>query len=128
MSQIGFVLIIFVLFLVMYVSGCMVMAIEPHPAVTLGVGIMLSAIVGGFFGTALYQALNADTYYLPCEIVATNDYCTYFGTVDSDSQEIYAVETGDHIWPDDVPYLLHMDSKGTEDTKDDEVLVVWRTD
>lgn len=67
-------------------------------------------------------------YYLPCEIVATNETSTYFGTVDQDTQQIYAVETGDHIWPDDVPYLLHMDGKGTKTVTDDEVLMVWRAD
>lgn len=113
MIQIGLVLIVSALFLATYVIGCIVMADEPHPAVIMGVGILLSAIVGGFYGTILSQALNPDTYYLPCEVVATNDYCTYFGTVDSDSQEICAVETSDHIWPDDVPYLLHMDTKGS---------------
>lgn len=67
-------------------------------------------------------------YYLPCEIVATNETSTYFGTVDQDIQQIYAAETGDHVWPDDVPYLLHMDAKGTKTVADDEVLMVWRTD
>lgn len=128
MIQIGMILMVPLLFLTVYVTGCMMTANESHPAVLLAVGLMLSVIFGGFLGSFLFPALNQDTYYLPCEIVAANDYCTYFGTVDSDSQKIYAVETGDHIWPDDVPYLLHMDSKGTKDTKDDEVLVVWRTD
>ena len=128
MSQIGMILAVCALFLTVYVTGCMATANESHPAVILGVGFMLSAIVGGFLGSSLPLALNPDTYYLPCEIVAANDYCTYFGAVDSDSQEIYAVETGDHVWPDDVPYLLYMDGKGTKDVKDDEVLVIWRTD
>lgn len=128
MIQIGMILAVCALFLAVYLTGCMAAASDSHIAVVLGAGFMLSAIAGGFLGSSLSLALNPDTYYLPCEIVAANDYCTYFGTVDSDSQEIYAVETGDHIWPDDVPYLLHMDSKGTKDTKDDEVLVIWRTD
>lgn len=65
-------------------------------------------------------------YYLSCEIVATNETSTYFGTVDQDKVQIYAVCTGGNEWPDDVPYLLHMDSMGTEDVTDDEVLMVWR--
>lgn len=69
-----------------------------------------------------------DLYYLPCEVVATNEASTYFGAVDQDTQQIYAVNTGDHQWPDDVPYLLHVDSMGTKDVTDDEILVVWRTD
>lgn len=99
-----------------------------NPVISMSLVVGFSALVGVLFGTTTYKELNQDTYYLPCEVVATNDYCTYFGTVDSDFQEVYTVETGNHIWPDDVPYLLHMDSKGTKDTKDDEVLVVWRTD
>lgn len=128
MIQIGMILMVSLLFLTVYVTGCMMTANESYPAVLLAVGFMLSVIFGGFLGSFLFLALNQDTYYLPCEIVAKNEGCTFFATVDSDSQKIYAVETGDHIWPDDVPYLLHMDSKGTKDTKDDEVLVVWRTD
>lgn len=67
-------------------------------------------------------------YYLPCEIVAVNETSTYFGTVDQDTTQIYAVETADHEWPNDIPYLLHMDSMGTKDVTDDEVLMVWRAE
>lgn len=128
MIQIGLALIMTVLFLVMYAIGGWVMESEPHPLAMLGIGIILSVVASSCLSMALLQFLNTDPYYLPCEVVATNDYCTYFGTVDSDSREIYAVETGDHIWPDDVPYLLNMDTKCTKDVTDDEVLVVWRTD
>lgn len=93
------------------------------------IGIALSTLFAGLFWCACFmETNNEDTYYLPCEVLASNDTSTYFGTVDSDSQEIFAVETGDHVWPDDVPYLLYMDGKGTQDVKDDEVLVIWRTD
>lgn len=71
---------------------------------------------------------SGSEYYLPCEIVAVNETSTYFGTVDQDIQQIYAMETGDHIWPDDVPYLLYMDGKNTHAVTDDEILAVWRTD
>ena len=112
----------------LYWTGLMAGACEFSLEVTVMIGVCIAAFFGAVFGFALHQDISPKGYYLPCEIIATNDYCTYFGTVDSDSQEIYAVETGDHIWPDNVPYLLHMDSKGTKDIKDDEVLVVWRTD
>lgn len=91
-------------------------------------GILLSFLVAVVMCSLLEVTAPDDTYYLPCEVLASNDTSTYFGTVDSGSQEIFAVETGDHIWPDDVPYLLYMDGKGTPDMQDDEVLVVWRTD
>lgn len=86
----------------------------------------LLCTVGTLSGVnALY---SSSEYYLPCEVVATNETSTYFGTVDQDTQQIYAVKTGDHIWPDDVPYLLYMDGKGTKTATDDEVLMVWRAD
>nr|DAJ59215.1 MAG TPA: hypothetical protein [Caudoviricetes sp.] len=93
------------------------------------IGIVLSTLFAGLFWCAYFmETNNEDTYYLPCEVLASNDTSTYFGAVDSGSQEIFAVKTGDHVWPDDVPYLLYMDGKGTQDVKDDEVLVIWRTD
>lgn len=88
----------------------------------IGIALM---ILGMFLAI---RSCDSYGYYLPCEIVATNETSTYFGTVDQDNQQIYAVETGNHIWPDDVPYLLHMDGKKTETVTDDEVLMVWRAD
>ena len=89
-------------------------------------------VVGLLFAGMALLGLNAlysgSEYYLPCEVVAANETSTYFGTVDQDTQQIYAVETEGHIWPDDVPYLLHMDGKDTKTVTDDEVLMVWRAD
>ena len=103
-------------------------------AIDMGERILLGAIEF-LLGCSLFvlpyykgYANNDGTYYLPCEIVAQNETSTYFGTVDAKYQEIYAVETRCHEWPDDVPYLLYMDSKSTEDVRDDEVLCVWRAD
>ena len=93
------------------------------------IGVVLSTLFAGLFWCAFFmETNNENTYYLPCEVLASNDTSTYFGTVDSGSQEIFAVETGGHVWPDDVPYLLYMDGKGTKDVKDDEILVVWMAD
>ena len=97
-------------------------------------GILLGIIeflLGGLLFDLPYNkgySTDDDTYSLPCEIVAQNETSTYFGTVDAEYQEIYAVETRCHEWPDDVPYLIYMYSKGKEDVRDDEVLCVWRTD
>lgn len=89
----------------------------------------LSLIVATYMmGVVSARNTINEFYYLPCEIVATNESSTYFGTVDFDTQQIYAADTENHHWPDDVPYLLHMDSVGTKDVTDDEILVVWRTD
>lgn len=87
-------------------------------------GMMLIFAAGIVFGIGV-----PDTYdnikYIPAEIVATNDESTYFGTPDG---HIYAVETGLHRWPDDVPYLLNVDTNGTDERTDDEILVVWRAE
>lgn len=102
--------------------------IDMEGAILLGI---IEFLLGGLLFDLPYNkgySTDDDTYYLPCEIVAQNETSTYFGTVDAEYQEIYAVETRCHEWPDDVPYLLYMDSKGTDDVRDDEVLCVWRTD
>lgn len=103
-------------------------------AIDMG-GAILLGVIEFLLGCLLFAlpynkgySTDDDTYYLPCEIVAQNETSTYFGTVDAEYQEIYAVETRCHEWPDDVPYLLYMDSKSTEDVRDDEVLCVWRAD
>lgn len=128
MGMVGWIVVTAVMCFAIYLLGCMVMVTDASLVVTVGAGVFISAFIGGVVGSVLYDMAVPDEYYLPCKIVAYNDTCTYFGTVDSDSQEIFAVETGNHIWPDDVPYLLYMDGKGTKDVKDDEVLAVWRTD
>lgn len=128
MEMFEWIVVIFVLCFVLYAFACMVMSADPPPVVTVVAGVFVSVFIGGVVGPTLYDMTVPDEYYLPCEIVVSNDTYTYFGTADSDSQEIFAVETGNHIWPDDVPYLLYMDGKGTKDVKDDEVLAVWRTE
>lgn len=94
--------------------------------------IICSSLIGFLVSAILLTALNSNKpdefYYLPCEVVAANETSTYFGTVDSDIQQIYAAATGSHRWPDDVPYLLYMDSMGTKEQNDDEILVVWMAD
>lgn len=67
---------------------------------------------------------NVDTtYYQEAEVVAYNDTSVYFGTTDNN---IFHIEMNDTEYPDTVPYLLHMDSMGTDDISDDEIIVVWR--
>lgn len=123
-------LLFMLIFCISYTFGCQR---DPRKWVDVLLGAVLALGAAGFvamLAPSLYVnkiALRGD-YYLPCEIVAKNEGCTFFATVDSDSQEVFAAYTGDHEWPDDVPYLLHMDGKGTKDTCDDEILVVWRAD
>lgn len=64
-------------------------------------------------------------YYYPCEIIAQNEQSTYFGSVDIEHAPIYFCETNPE-WEVDTCYLLYMDSKGTLEREDDEILAVWR--
>ena len=62
-----------------------------------------------------------DFQYVPAEYIAENETSTYFGTEDGN---IFWVQNEFH-YPEYVPYLLGMDTKGTSDVKDDEILTVW---
>ena len=63
-----------------------------------------------------------DFQYVPAEYIAENETSTYFGTEDGN---IFYVDRMPLI-DKDVPYLLGMDTKGTSDVTDDEILTVWR--
>lgn len=63
-----------------------------------------------------------DFQYVPAEYIAENSTSTYFGTEDGN---IFWVQNEFH-YPEYVPYLLGMDTKGTSDVTDDEILTVWR--
>lgn len=63
-------------------------------------------------------------YYMPAEIAAQNAYNTYFASEDGN---VFVSEI--RPWHDmDSPYLLCMDTMGTTQVEDDEILVVWRTE
>lgn len=124
--SIGVFVVLGVATLLFFVSG--LMATDSDLSELAVIITIIGFVLVGAVLFLVSAANHYDEYYLPCEIVATNDTSTYFGTVDQDIQQIYAVETGDHIWPDDVPYLLHMDGKETKTVTDDEVLMVWRAD
>lgn len=63
-------------------------------------------------------------YYLPAEVVSTGDGQTRFAQIDGEdpTQYVYAVPG---TFPDHIPYLLTMDSRGTDTPADDTVVVVW---
>lgn len=72
-------------------------------------------------------------YYLGCEIVDVQgtvvdgeyEYLYSFGVIDYEKRDdIYAYSSNQALNPD-VPYLLVMDSLGTENTTDDVINVVW---
>lgn len=60
--------------------------------------------------------------YVPAEYIAENETSTYFGTEDGNIFYVDRMSLIDR----NVPYLLGMDTKGTSDVKDDEILTVWR--
>ena len=83
-------------------------------------------------GTAIFsiaalahqRLLSDDTYYLPAEVVSNQADATVFGQVDGEQPAKYVYSISG-MYPDGVPYLLTMDTLGTEDPADDEILVVW---
>ena len=58
-------------------------------------------------------------YYMPAELISEGDWQAFRGS----NGMVYEFE---NRVTDDVPYLLTMDSKGTKEWYDDEILVVWR--
>ncbi len=58
-------------------------------------------------------------YYMPAEVISEGDWQAFRGS----NGMIY--EWSERVF-EDVPYLLTMDSKGTKEWYDDEILVVWR--
>lgn len=87
-------------------------------AILLGVLIVALSLGCCYVGTTLCPNIQ----YIPAEYVAENETSTYFGTEDGN---IFYVDRMPLI-DKDVPYLLGMDTKGTSDVTDDEILTVWR--
>ena len=65
-----------------------------------------------------------ETYYLQAEVIGHQDGETIFGQVDGlePSDDTYTTQGS---YADDIPYLLTMDTMGTDDPSDDQILVVW---
>lgn len=76
---------------------------------------------------AIIEENKSDTYYLNAEIfnqidLNNGNYAVNF--INTESGNIYTW-IGEYEYPDDVPYLLTMDSKETDSIEDDKILVVW---
>lgn len=71
-----------------------------------------------FFG---FWLASSTTYYLEAEPIAYNTDTTVFSTPNG-------YYTANAIYDEDTVYLLTMNSMGTTNTKDDEILVVWKCD
>lgn len=83
------------------------------------------AAIAFLFGVMIMPAETDTTEYVPAVIACQNEFSTYFH--DISSGHIFHVETNPS-YTDDRPYLLDVETHGTESKLDDEVLVVWRTD
>lgn len=75
-----------------------------------------------FVAWVIGKTQTPDFQYVPAEYIAENSTSTYFGTEDGN---IFWIQNEFH-YPEHVPYLLGMDTKGTSDVSDDEILTVWR--
>lgn len=63
-------------------------------------------------------------YYMPAELISEGDWKAFRGS----NGMVYEYDHdvfGDDL--EDVPYLLAMDSRGTKEWYDDEILVIWRS-
>lgn len=92
----------------------------------VGIGVL------GLFGLSSLQAKACDfeldegiawasdrLYYMPAEIISEGDWQAFRGSNGMVYEWIERVS-------EDFQYLLTMDSKGTKEWYDDEILVVWR--
>ena len=85
--------------------------------------VFLGLLIVSFSSYCFYTGKNLcpDIQYIPAEYVAENETSTYFGTEDGN---IFYVDRIPLI-NRNVPYLLGMDTNGTEDVADDAILTVW---
>lgn len=69
-------------------------------------------------------------YYQPAELIDEylcmdgSYYITFIFAETENDGNIFIWESEGSL-PDDIPYLLCMDSKGTKEITDDEIIVVW---
>lgn len=81
-------------------------------------------IYGILCATGFYENNETpDIYYMQAEVVYADASGTVFGRVDSNYTYRYEKST---YMRNDVPYILTMDSNGTEDISDDSILCVWQ--
>ena len=85
--------------------------------ICIWVNLIVMIVVG-----LLNSSRTPEFQYVPAEYIAENATSTYFGTQDGN---IFYVDRMPLI-DKNVPYLLGMDTKGTSDVTDDEILTVWR--
>lgn len=62
-------------------------------------------------------------YYMPAELISEGDWSAFCGSNGMIYEYDHDVFEGDLK---DAPYLLTMDSRGTKEWYDDEILVIWK--
>lgn len=67
--------------------------------------------------------VDGRTYYMPGELISEGDWSAFRGSNGMVYEYDHDVFEGNL---EDAPYLLTMDSRGTKEWYDDEILVVWR--
>ena len=87
--------------------------------------LFAAAAAGSITGEVRASALPDGLYYLEAEVVEQRPDCAVFATVGGPEPTEHRY-TRAGIYRDDVPYLLTMDSMGTEESGDDEIVVVWQ--
>ena len=63
------------------------------------------------------------TYYMPAELISEGDWRAFRGSngmIYEYDHDVFGCDL------EDAPYLLTMDSKGTKEWYDDEILVIWK--
>ena len=86
--------------------------------------LLAGTAILGIAALAHQRSLSDDTSSLPAEVVSSQAGVTIFGQVDGEQPTNYVYSVSG-TYPDGVPYLLTMDTLGTETPADDEILVVW---
>lgn len=84
------------------------------------------ALPAAFASVLQARATETETalYYLEAEVVENLEHTTRFGLVDGPEPSSLTYETAGN-YDASIPYLLTMDSMGTEDPSDDQIVVVW---
>ncbi len=97
----------------------------------VGIGLLGLSGLGSIHTKACNFELDEDIswgqnglYYMPAEVISEGNWSAFRGS----NGMVYEYDHdvfGDNL--EDAPYLLTMDSKGTKEWYDDEILVIWRS-
>lgn len=96
----------------------------------IGIGFLGLSGLGSIHAKACDFELDEDIswssdglYYMPAELISEGDWSAFRGSNGMIYEYDHDVFEGDL---EDAPYLLTMDSRGTKEWYDDEILVIWK--